>query len=101
MPCKIIDNVVDKVHTYKHSSYKAIIGEFMNLFPELTGRVVKYDKHIWTRTQRGVIATLDNGLHVLFEVRNFKVEYSDPNWSSFRAILIPSKAFLNKEDDKR
>lgn len=84
--------IVDKDRTYKHGSYKAIIGEFMNLFPELTGRVARYDKHIWTRTQRGIIATLDNGLHVLFEVMDFKVEDSDPNWSSFRAVLIPSEA---------
>ncbi len=82
------------IKNYKHNSYRQLSSEFYNLFPELVTHVIQVDKHDWSNTSRGVVIHMDNGIKVLFQILNIKFNETDPAWSSFRAILVPSNAEL-------
>lgn len=89
---------MDKIRSFKHNSYKALIEEFLSMFPELADQVHDYSKHVWSKTRRGVKVHLKDGLMIIFEVMDFpKFDDDKPAWSSFRALLIPTSVELAEE----
>lgn len=92
---------MNKVRRFKHNSYKALIEEFFSTFPEFADQVHDYDKHVWTKTRRGIKVHLKNGLMVLFEVMDFHEYYDEEPWTSFRAILVPSFSQVVEDTEEK